>query len=678
MKPEGRTVMKSKIRKALCIAVAAVCVGAAGAGIAALQAPKASAAQPEDIIGTKKYVISNPYKNVDWDTWGQYKAATHIHSLISDGSYQFADQIENYYRLGFDAIAMTDHAAVNRGWTVDKTKNSERPIWFNYHLVDGAGLGGLTSNMKSLTEARNMEITTGVGRNGRGMIDIPMGIELNGASTKKCHVNGYFADAGQNDMEMDAKGIDGCVTAVTKNHNKGGLTHINHVGEFMEANDCDSAEQAMSQIYTQSWINEFAQRVFRSFNSCVGMELVNKSDNRTKWDRHLYDELLMRLAPEGRTLWGFCEDDSHKESELDQNCQWFILRNQTAGDVRAAMENGNFFCSSRRSKTELNDGTGNGNYPRIWRVDVDEMHNQITFNTTLAQKAVIVADGQEIDTVQTDPSGAVVTFDLNKYEDRINSYVRVYFTGEGGITYVQPFYLTSKMYDTTATVNFNVLLNGEEVDFPSIIIRNSLGIVVPMTSHKSIEITQPGDYTYEISAQNSAPSSGSFTITGDDFINGNTYTITVSIENEPELVFNPELNIHTNSSLKIITGLTVGEELSENVATASNSYGTVEIVPSRCGYGTGTVVNLLFNGSVIDSYTYILYGDTNGDAQVDATDAAKLKAYLSNNRYFVVDDDAMRAGDCNNDGVIDGEDVRILRRVGMGQTYNIPQIRNEQ
>lgn len=670
--------MNTKIRKFLCIAAAALCVGAGGFGISALHTPKASAAQVEDIIGTKRYVISNPYKDVDWDTWGQYKAATHIHSLISDGHYQFRDQIENYYRLGFDAIAMTDHAAVNRGWTVDKTKSSERPAWFNYHLVDGTGLEGLTSNMKSLSETRNAEITTGVGRNGRAMIDIPMGIELNGASLKKCHVNGFFADAGQGDLEMNSKGVDGCVTAVTKNHRAGGLTHINHVGEFMEANDCDSAEEAMSKIYTPSWIDDFAQRVYRTFPSCVGMELVNKSDNRTKWDRHLYDELLMRLAPEGRGLWGFCEDDSHKEDELDQNCQWFILRNQTAADVRTAMENGNFFCSSRRSKTELNDQTGNGNYPRISRIDVDEMHNQITFNTTLAEKGVIVADGKEIDSAQLNASGDVVTFDLNKYENDINAYVRVYFTGEGGITYVQPFYLTSKKYDTTATVNFHVLLNGITVSNPSVIIKNGYGIVVPMTSHTSIEITEPGTYSYEISAQNSVPSTGSFTITGDDFINGNTYDIQVSIENEPELVFNAALPIQVNESTRTITGLTVGEELNENVATASNSFGTVEIVPTSFGYGTGTEVNLIFQGEVIDSYTYILYGDTNGDGFVDATDASKLKAYLSNSYHFTVDDEAIRAGDVNNDGVIDGTDVLLLRKIGMGQSYTIQQIRNGQ
>ena len=652
--------MTHKIQKVLCAAAAALLVAAVGVGIGASRGSMtAQAAQVQDVVGTKRYIISNPYKNVNWDTWGQYKAATHVHSMISDGDYQFADQIENYYRLGFDAIALTDHAAVNRGWTVDKTSNSERPIWFNYQAVTN-GTGGLTKNMKSLTSARNLEITTGVGRNGRGMIDIPMGIELNGASTKKCHINGFYADAGQNDMELNSKGISGCVTAVSKNDRAGGITHINHVGEFMEANDCSSAAEAMSNVYTQSWIDEFAQKVFRTYSSCVGMELVNKSDNRTKWDRHLYDELLKRLAPEGRGLWGFCEDDSHHTDELDQNCQWFILPELNSDRVRTAMETGCFFCSSRRSKTELNDTTGNGDYPRISRLDIDEARSQIILHTTKAQKAVLVADGTELETVTCSPSGTVVTFDLNSHEDQINSYVRIYLTGEGGITYVQPMYVSATEYDTVASIDFDVFFNGEQIYNPTISVRNSYGVIVPMTSRTYIELTEPDTYTYEVTAQGSVTSSGSFAITSDDFVEGKNYRITVSLESEPELVPNQQMGCTFDETYRIITGLKVGEEISSNIASASNSLGTVEVVPTSYGYGTGTKVNLIYKGEVIDSYTYVIYGDTNGDALVDATDSIKLQAFLNTSLHYGISDPDLRACDINNDGSYDMKDAALM------------------
>ena len=667
--------MKHTIRKILCAGAAVLCVGAAGFGISALQDNlTAEAAEVQDVVGTKRYIIANPYANVNWDTWGQYKSATHVHSMISDGDFQFADQIENYYRLGFDAVAMTDHGAVNRGWTVDKTNNSERPIWFNYQAITN-GTGGLTKNMKSLTAARNLEITTGVGRNGRAMIDIPMGIELNGASTKKCHVNGFFADAGQNDMELNAKGISGCVTAVSKNAKAGGITHINHVGEFMEANDCSSAAEAMGSVYTQDWIDQFAQDVFRAYPSCIGMELVNKSDNRTKWDRHLYDELLKRLAPEGRGLWGFCGDDSHHEDELDQNCAWFILPELKADKIRTSMETGCFFVSSRRSKEELNDGTGNGDYPRISRLDVDEVRSQIVLHTTKAQKAVLVADGNELETVNCSPSGTVVTFDLNRFEAQINSYVRIYLTGEGGITYVQPFYVSATEYDTRASISFDVFFNGEQIYNPTVTIRNSNGVIVPMSSRTYIELTEPDTYTYEVIAQGTIATSGSFSITSDDFVEGNSYTITVNLESVPTLVPNLQAGCTFNRSSRIINGLTVGQELTTGIASPSNSLGSIEIVPTSYGYGTGTKVNLLYQDEVIDTYTYVIYGDTNGDTLIDATDCLRLHAFLSTTMQYAIDDASLRACDVNNDGSIDLKDAVIMRRIGLGEDYVINQNR---
>ena len=667
--------MKHSVQKLLCAAAAVLCVGAAGFGISALHGHMtADAAEVQDVIGTKRYIIANPYANVDWDTWGQYKSATHVHSMISDGDYQFADQIENYYRLGYDAVAMTDHGAVNRGWTVDKTNGNSRPWWFNYQAVTN-GTGGLTKNMKSLTAQRNLEITTGVGRNGRAMIDIPYGIELNGASTKKCHVNGFFADAGQNDMELNAKDISGCVTAVSKNANAGGITHINHVGEFMEANDCDSAAEAMSKIYTSSWIDSFAQQVFRAYPSCVGMELVNKSDNRTKWDRHLYDELLKRLAPQGRGLWGFCGDDSHHEDELDQNCAWFITPELKADKIRTAMETGCFFVSSRRSKEELNDGTGNGDYPRISRLDVDEVRSQIILHTTKAQKAVLIADGVTLDTVTCDPSGTVVTFDLNRFETQIHSYVRIYLTGEGGITYVQPFYVSATEYDTRASVSFNVYFNGEQIYNPSITVRNADGDIVPMSTRTYIELSEPGSYTYEVFAQGTTESTGSFSISSDDFVQGNSYTIDVTLHSVPTLVPNTQLGLSFNRPTRIITGLQIGQEMTQDVASASNSLGTVQIVPTSYGYGTGTKVNLIYDGEVIDGYTYVVYGDTNGDTLVDATDCLRLYAFLSTTQNYAINDAVLRACDVNNDGSYDLKDAVIMRRYGFYDTYQIDQNR---
>ena len=647
-------------KKTLCAAAAALCVAAVGVGIGVHAAQtEAAAAQMEDVVGTKRFIISNPYSTVDWDTWGQYKAATHVHSKMSDGHVEFSEVIENYYALNFDAIAMTDHMTVNYGWTAKKTGTSNRPLVFAYNGTNSP-----------LTAERYQQMQAGSGRDGRPMIDIPLGIELNGMSTKKCHINGYYADAGHGDAELSSSGVSGCVTAVSKNHAAGGITHINHIGEFMEANDYDTAADAFANVYTSSFINDMVNKVFRTYSSCVGMELVNKSDNRTRWDRYLYDEFLMRLAPIGRTLWGFCEDDSHYVDEMDQNCQWFVLPQNNAANIRTAMENGTFFCSSRKSRTELSgmglpDDKGNGDYPRVWRIDVDDITSQITVSTTKARKIVRTIN----------PSGEVVTFDLNAYESSINSYVRIYLAGDGGITYIQPFYVTSSNYAADCTVSFDVLFNGSFVEHPTIVIRNSLGTIVPMTTPRSIEITKPDTYTYEVSTQGSTTSSGSFTITDADFVNANNYQISINLECAPQIEFYDALIDRVNAHDHTISGFTVGETEIDEIAYSTSSLGTVEIVPTPNGYGTGTKVNLVYNDQVIDSYTFIIYGDTDGDTYVDATDSIMLEGFLNTALQYEIDEAALKACDVDGDGYYTAADAKIMRDIGMGRAYTIEQDR---
>ena len=73
----------------------------------------AYAAVSGDAVGQYDYKIESTYKTVDWDNWKAYKAATHVHSVRSDGNIELNDMIEKYYELGFDALAMTDHGTVN-------------------------------------------------------------------------------------------------------------------------------------------------------------------------------------------------------------------------------------------------------------------------------------------------------------------------------------------------------------------------------------------------------------------------------------------------------------------------------------------------------------------------------------------------------------------------------------
>ena len=659
--------MKFSWKNALKASASLLFAGAVSLGLftAFNDANTVEAAEQTDVLGSKRYVISNPYKDVDWDTWQGYKGATHVHTNISDGDIDFDKMIEQYYSLGYDCLAITDHGTVNYGWTANKS----RIAIFGYQLV-------VHGSPDPMSASRAAQINAGTDRNGRGMIDVPMGNEMNGASATKTHINGYFADAGHGDAEISASGVSGCVTAVKKNHKAGGITHINHVGEFMSANDHDTLQSCINDVYIASWINEFASDVFMAYSSCTGIELVNTADSRTRWDRYLYDELLKRLAPYGRMIWGYCEDDAHEFSDCDRNAQIFWMPSNTAANVRTSMTTGAFFASSKNSRTELSGiaVSATDPYPEVTRVTVDDLKSQITFEVKNAGSAYMVANGTTVETIACDSAGSIVTFDLNKYESTIGSYVRVYFTGTGGVTYVQPFHVTTAAYGTDSTVSFNVTFNGEKVENPNIVLKNSSGSMIPVVNG-SVTLDIADTYTYEVSAEKTAVTTGSFEITAYDFAYELDYTIDVNIEEYPEISFIEGIEVVPHPETKIIDGLVPGVGATGEYAVSTSQLGTIEIVPTKNGYGTGTKLNLVCDGEVMDSYTFVLYGDTDGDAVIDATDATSLLMFLFNAFSSEWTDETISAFDVNNDGIFDSSDALMLRRIGMLEEIEIEQNR---
>lgn len=363
----------------------------------------------QDVTGTKSYKITNPYETVDWDTWGHYKANLHTHSIVSDGEVDFAEMIEAYYAQGFDILAMTDHGSVNRGWNV---KPQTVPIlnyntWFNKPTY--------------LTDARYAEITSGSDRGGRGMTDVPYGIELNTAVLTKSHVNGFFVDYGQNmwgkenDYETAIAGVDAL----------GGLSHINHPGDWLEsAKDAAIAKDPKN-------IKFFAD-IIKKYPSCLGIEALQRIDSVTRNDRVLWDGLLESVIPAGRNVWGFSNSDTHVLSGIDNTFEIFMMPENNVANVRTAMENGTFFACGHFAHNELGDDfVAVGAPPVVTNISVDDNTDQIIIQGTDYTKIEWVAKGEVI------ASGT--TIDLNDFEDQIGCYVRAQLLGPGGICLTQAF-----------------------------------------------------------------------------------------------------------------------------------------------------------------------------------------------------------------------------------------------
>ncbi len=553
-----------KILSVLCAVV--FIFGTVSVGISAY------AAAGNDVIGSYDYTITNPYKDIDWDNVTAYKSATHVHTVRSDADEEINRMIRNYYNLGYDAMALTDHGTINYGWTNDQARLA---IFEYQYFVHGQTDELSEEEYKSIitgTKARNIN-------SGKGMMEIPLGIELNGMSTIKCHINGYYADADHGGIGMSE---DWPLNAVVKNYNAGGFTHINHVGEWSEGNDDAS-------VYSKSWLTRFAS-IYQSYcpnrggrgasaqtawmsshngeAGCIGMELVNTADSRTHNDRRfVYDEILKILAPQGINVFGFCEDDSHEPSDCDRNAQYFLINNskdvaiseaeynasnKAEDDEESAYKNdnndpidkvqnyyrdamfyGEFYASSKNSKNAYELGNGfvsNGPYPSISNISVDNDKDQISVTFKDATKIRMVADGEVVETYKKDAGVNTVMFDLNRNEEKINNYVRIYLTGAGGITYLQPFILT-KTKSHQSTVQFTGPNNTKLISDVAVVVKDSNGSVVTEGKYDNFYYILPaGNYTYTASRRGYQDSTGKFSLAAAEIAEGVQKKIPVELE----------------------------------------------------------------------------------------------------------------------------------------------------
>ena len=557
-------------------------------------------AEPSDVLGEYDFtVVDNPYENIQWNngTLHAFKSSTHAHTVRSDGDIELNDTIWEHYMKGYEVLCLTDHGTVNGvdiddaisgkntgaryengyscGWTEDQTRCT---LYGYQSFVHG--------NVDEITESDYYDIIKGVSRDGRpqalvqagrGMFNLPLGNEVNANSTNKCHVNTYNVSHAHG-ANKSASYPD---VTVRESYSTGAYSRINHVGEWTDGNGDPN-------VYSESWVQEFAG-IFQTYcpnrttytesdstwnvtnvtgqkvkKGVIGIELVNTSDNRTRNDRfYVYDASLKILAPQGINMYGFCEDDSHEESDVNKNAQYFLVNDGTAwseedkayygqhygqrngldpwvgytGDITKSMTNGEFYASSVNSKNsyELGDGfVASGEYPALKYFDIDAKEgnvsgsNQITLKVTNASKVRLVADGNIIatKTISESADETTVTFDLNSYENQINSYIRIYMTGKGGISYLQPI-LLSKSENKQSYVKFELPSKDTTLS-----VYDSNGALVNTEYTDNIFVLSAGTYKYVAERKGYYTKEESFTVTQAEIDAGTQKTITVELEKD--------------------------------------------------------------------------------------------------------------------------------------------------
>lgn len=486
-------IMKN-MKKTLCVILAVMLIaGMASAAFAA---------------GTG-YTISNPYENIDWDNINAYKTALHTHTNASDGTPTLKESIGRHAETGYDIVATTDHGTVNRTWA----ENNENALIhgalslvgksegeLEYLGTEGSFANGTTYTL--VTENGDDYVKTS---DDRTVMRLPYGIENNAVSAN-AHVNSWFADYSNNFLTtyFDA------VSCVDK---KGGVSVINHPGEYTKAryeihSDKAYDENNLSYGY---YINKFAW-LLENYDSCIGIDMNSKSDNRTRFDRILWDNLLARFSANGENVYGICSSDAHQLSVIDTGFTYLLMPELTSSAARKALENGEFFGASHclGNPEELYDiaaalkefygetdlysavkkayidmqakiaAIDNGEedadedigityevldrdgyctaatQPMITAITVDDEADTIKIDTENALIVRFVSDGKLICTLKADGS----EFRLADYSGKLGDYVRAEVFGEGGIVYTQAFLLNSEEKAGTSKV-----IKGLYVDF---------------------------------------------------------------------------------------------------------------------------------------------------------------------------------------------------------------------
>lgn len=409
------------------------------------------------------FTITNPYENIDWDAWKGYKTQLHCHTNASDGFQTIKEALADYYALDYDAVAITDHGTINKGWDnepdlipivraikKERTGGAKNPV---IPLTTDEYIGYTSGNAKSIdfTYKRGDEtVETGLTRtHDNGMLDIEKGIELNMATpVADCHLTGYWSDYGQGlagvfgDYETPSKGVKAA----------GGLSMLAHIGEYVYT-DKDSYDH-VGQKVDEYYVNKFARIFLDNAGSSVGMGINSATDAHTRCDRILYDQILQKTIPNGVIPWGFSFSDSHSETSINDAYTIMYMPELTNAAMRDCMLNGEFFSVSHYSNGyELNGMQEMEGYyddcdsvewwkdntPRVTKVEVDEKNDVIKVWGENFNYITWVSDGNVVQR-NYDVKNGYAELDLHSGAllDDINMFVRFYITGDNGICYSQP------------------------------------------------------------------------------------------------------------------------------------------------------------------------------------------------------------------------------------------------
>jgi len=391
------------------------------------------------------YTIESPYKDVQWGTWGAYKGNLHTHSTYSDASTSMTDMVTEHYEQGFDFMAMSEHGITGKAWN----QKPDFKLIYAYQDLTGAPKSYLTDAQFTGITAGTYPLAATNAARGKGMTCVTGANELNAVVLTKSHVNGYFLPEGTHDKNFIGY-ENGHEQAVKLVDEVGGLSHINHPGDWLESSGNIKAVLDPANV-------AYFGDILLKYDSCLGIEAMNgQNANASRYDRVLWDQLLMYTLPYGKTVMGFANNDAHKTHEVDTAFGVYMMAENTPAKVRETMQSGAFFSVGR--KLHANDIIGPAEsfdvnnqklpYPMFKDIQVEPDGRQITAHLENWNYIQWIANGKVIKTtrnqvmVDTPPDRDFINLeDVEGLEDVL--YIRAELYGDGGVCLTQAFVINN-------------------------------------------------------------------------------------------------------------------------------------------------------------------------------------------------------------------------------------------
>ncbi len=346
-----------------------------------------------------KWEIRNPYQDVDWGSFLQYKANLHTHSTISDGSMSPQAVVDLYHQNDYTILSITDHNNVSYPWE----KFAEMQPSQLCSIRNAYALSGVKPENPSY-ESRGITPEALIFENrdpsSLGMVSIQGNeITLNKSHDElgKHDMGSYFSDH----SDLTITGEETLQAIAEKN----GIAMFMHPGRYN---------------FSIQWY----LRLYRKYSCLKGMELYNGGEIRCI---EIWDSLLVNMMPE-RPVWGFSNDDTHTINHFGRNWNMFILPELSEDWVRRGIEQGLlFFVSTVGEKTGSSSSV-----PEIKSIEVQPNRGIIS----------IRAEGQ--DSIAWVSGGKTVSRGEQVVLDRLpegSNYVRAVLFGNSGkmIVGTQPF-----------------------------------------------------------------------------------------------------------------------------------------------------------------------------------------------------------------------------------------------